>query len=142
MEYGGLGLDYSYQAIAAEALAQIDSGGVIMGIGVQCDITTTALSNHGSHELKQKFLAPTIAGQHVFCSLLISRTELVFPVCLILGQQCRIVGIIFSVRRHEWDESSSQFFSKHFNMCVARALTISKLHVRRAYEKCMIPSRE
>jgi len=38
-----------------------------MGIGVQCDITTTALSNHGSHELKQQFLAPTIAGDWVAC---------------------------------------------------------------------------
>jgi len=67
VEYGGLGLDYSYQAIASETFANIESGGVIMGIGVQCDITTTALSNHGSHELKQQFLAPTIAGDWVAC---------------------------------------------------------------------------
>ncbi|MEK7737883.1 MAG: acyl-CoA dehydrogenase family protein, partial [Pseudomonadota bacterium] len=34
-EYGGLGLDYSYQLAFAEALGDINCGGVPMAIGVQ-----------------------------------------------------------------------------------------------------------
>ena len=34
VEFGGLGLDYSYVAVATEALAAINCGGVPMAIGV------------------------------------------------------------------------------------------------------------
>lgn len=37
VEYGGLGLDYSYSVAMAEALGDIKCGGVPMAIGVQTD---------------------------------------------------------------------------------------------------------
>ena len=63
-EYGGLGLDYSYQVIFSEELGRITSGGVAMGIGVQTDMATPALANHGSDELKKEFLTPAISGDN------------------------------------------------------------------------------
>ena len=64
--YGGMGLDYSYQMIFCEALGLIESGGVGMGIGVQTDMATPALANHGSDALRQEYLVPAIAGDMVF----------------------------------------------------------------------------
>jgi len=40
---------------------------VPMAIGVQTDMATPALSNHGSDELRRNFLAPAIAGDYVAC---------------------------------------------------------------------------
>ena len=62
VEYGGLGLDYSFEIAAAEAYAVVDSGGVAMAIAVQCDMATPALAKFGSHHVKDNFLRPTIAG--------------------------------------------------------------------------------
>ena len=36
-----------------------------MAIGVQSDMCTPALANFGSHELREQFLAPSIAGDMV-----------------------------------------------------------------------------
>ncbi|MFN0164102.1 MAG: acyl-CoA dehydrogenase family protein [Burkholderiales bacterium] len=66
-EYGGAGLDYSYGVVMAEALGHINCGGVPMAIGVQTDMATPALARFGSHELKEEFLKPAIAGDHVAC---------------------------------------------------------------------------
>ena len=63
VEYGGLGLDYSYEIVAAGAYGYIDCGGVSMAIGVQCDMATPALAKYGSHHVKENFLKPTIAGK-------------------------------------------------------------------------------
>ncbi|GAB3108829.1 acyl-CoA dehydrogenase [Aestuariicella hydrocarbonica] len=63
--YGGMGLDYSYQAVFAEELGAIHCGGVPMGIGVQTDMATPALANFGSDELRREFLAPAITGDMV-----------------------------------------------------------------------------
>ena len=38
VEYGGLGLDYSYQVVLSEEVGRIRSGGVGMAIGVQTDM--------------------------------------------------------------------------------------------------------
>ena len=38
-----------------------------MAVGVQTDICTPALTTFGSHELKEHFLRPTIAGDFVGC---------------------------------------------------------------------------
>lgn len=65
--YGGLGLDYSYQAVMNEALGSSVCGGVPMAIGVQTDMATPALARFGSDELRAQFLAPTIAGDFVSC---------------------------------------------------------------------------
>ncbi len=66
-EYGGLGLDFSYSMVMAEALGTINCGGVPMAIGVHTDMCTPALARFGSDELKQEFLAPSIAGEQVGC---------------------------------------------------------------------------
>uniref|UniRef100_A0A3Q3XP80 Uncharacterized protein n=1 Tax=Mola mola TaxID=94237 RepID=A0A3Q3XP80_MOLML len=67
VEYGGLGLDFSYSMAVAEELGNIRCGGVPMAIGVQTDMTTPALARFGSHELKTEFLIPSIMGDKVAC---------------------------------------------------------------------------
>ncbi len=67
VEYGGMGLDYSYSMVMAETLGLINCGGVPMAIGVQTDMCTPALARFGSDELKRQYLAPAIAGDMVGC---------------------------------------------------------------------------
>lgn len=67
VENGGGGLDYSYAAVMAETLAEINCGGIPMATGVQTDMATPALAKHGSAELRAEFLAPAIAGDYVAC---------------------------------------------------------------------------
>jgi citronellyl-CoA dehydrogenase len=64
-QYGGQGLDYSYQAVATEELGTCAAGSIPMAIGVQTDMATPALARWGTHELKQEFLTPAIAGDVV-----------------------------------------------------------------------------
>ncbi|QVM82605.1 acyl-CoA dehydrogenase family protein [Novosphingobium decolorationis] len=66
-DYGGLGLDFTYSLVMAEALGEANCGGVPLGIGVQTDMCTPALARFGSSELKAEYLAPTIAGTLVGC---------------------------------------------------------------------------
>ena len=66
-EFGGLGLDFSYSMVVAEALGECNAGGVPMAIGVQTDMCTPALARFGSDELRHQFLAPAIAGDMVGC---------------------------------------------------------------------------
>lgn len=65
-EYGGMGLDYSYQIVFSEELGRIHSGGVSMGIGVQTDMATPALAKFGSDDLKRDYLTQAISGEAVF----------------------------------------------------------------------------
>ncbi|MBP7667875.1 MAG: acyl-CoA dehydrogenase family protein [Burkholderiaceae bacterium] len=67
VENGGSGLDYSYAAVFAEALADINCGGIPMATGVQTDMATPALARRGSAELRAEFLAPAISGDMVAC---------------------------------------------------------------------------
>ncbi|MET3132821.1 citronellyl-CoA dehydrogenase [Oxalobacteraceae bacterium GrIS 1.11] len=67
VEYGGLGLDYSFSMAMAETLGHIDCGGVPMAIGVHTDMATPALARFGSDALRRQFLAPAIAGDMVGC---------------------------------------------------------------------------
>ena len=67
VEYGGMGLDFSYSMVMAEALGECNGGGVPMAIGVHTDMCTPALARFGSEELKREFLAPSIAGDMVGC---------------------------------------------------------------------------
>ncbi len=67
LEYGGMGLDWSYSMVMAEELGHIQCGGVPMAIGVQTDMCTPALARFGSDDLKREFLAPSIAGDLVGC---------------------------------------------------------------------------
>ena len=66
-EFGGVGLDFSYSMVMAEALGQCSCGGVPMAIGVHTDMATPALARFGSDELRREFLTPTIAGDLVAC---------------------------------------------------------------------------
>ncbi|MBI3369838.1 MAG: 50S ribosomal protein L20, partial [Burkholderiales bacterium] len=66
-EFGGLGLDFSYSMVMAEALGSCHCGGVPMSIGVQTDMCTPALARFGSDELRREFLTPSIAGDLVGC---------------------------------------------------------------------------
>eukprot|EP00456_Euglypha_rotunda_P023825 TRINITY_DN19679_c0_g1_i8.p2 TRINITY_DN19679_c0_g1~~TRINITY_DN19679_c0_g1_i8.p2 ORF type:complete len:123 (-),score=40.04 TRINITY_DN19679_c0_g1_i8:11-379(-) len=47
-EFGGMGLDYSYEIAFCEAIGGISSGGVGMAIAVQTDMATPALARFGS----------------------------------------------------------------------------------------------
>jgi citronellyl-CoA dehydrogenase len=66
-QYGGLGLDFSYSMVMAEALGAADCGGVPMAIGVHTDMCTPALARFGTDELRREYLAPSIAGDIVGC---------------------------------------------------------------------------
>ena len=64
---GGLGLDFSYSMVMAEALGNVHCGAVPMAIGVQTDMCTPALNRFGTDELKREWLTPSIAGEMVGC---------------------------------------------------------------------------
>jgi citronellyl-CoA dehydrogenase len=64
---GGLGLDYSFQVMFAEALGHCSVGGVPMAIGVQTDMATPALARFGNDYLKDHYLKPAIRGEMVAC---------------------------------------------------------------------------
>ena len=64
-ENGGMGLDYSYGMVFAEALGHGLDSGVIISTGVQTDMATPALDRYGSKELKDEFLTPAISGDYV-----------------------------------------------------------------------------
>ncbi|OED44415.1 acyl-CoA dehydrogenase [Endozoicomonas sp. (ex Bugula neritina AB1)] len=67
VENGGMGLDYSYEMIAAEEFGAIRCGGLPMAIGVQTNMATPALALFGSEYVRNTFLAPAIAGDMVAC---------------------------------------------------------------------------
>ncbi len=68
---GGMGLDYSYQMMMAQALGNCTAGGLPMGIGVVTDMATPALARFGSPDLQLEYLAPVIAGD-LCCSIAVS----------------------------------------------------------------------
>ena len=63
--YGGMGADHTFTMIAGQELGRVSCGGVPMAIAVQMSMATPALARYGSHELKERFLAPAIAGEAV-----------------------------------------------------------------------------
>ncbi len=62
---GGLGLDYSYEMVAAEELGLVTSGGIAMAVGAQTNMATPALARFGSTELQEQFLTPAINGDFI-----------------------------------------------------------------------------
>jgi citronellyl-CoA dehydrogenase len=64
-DYGGGGGDYGFNYILSEELGGAAGLGVAMGVLVHTDMATPALAEHGSEELKQKFLVPAIAGEMI-----------------------------------------------------------------------------
>ncbi|MDP3747639.1 MAG: acyl-CoA dehydrogenase family protein [Phenylobacterium sp.] len=59
-EYGGLGLDYRYNAIIGEELAY---AGCSAGVTLQSDITVDYLINYGSEEQKARWLPGMVSGE-------------------------------------------------------------------------------
>jgi len=64
-KWGGAGLDWSFSTVLFEELARCDNAGVTMGISVQTDMATPSLHQFGSDALKERYLAPAIAGEMV-----------------------------------------------------------------------------
>jgi citronellyl-CoA dehydrogenase len=64
-EYGGANADIWFTVVLCEELGRSGCSGVPMAIMVQTDMATPALAQHGSPELKQKFLEPAIRGDAV-----------------------------------------------------------------------------
>jgi citronellyl-CoA dehydrogenase len=67
VEFGGLGLDFSYVMVSAEELGLVHGGSVPMAVGVQMAMATPALARFGSDEVRREFLAPSISGDYVAC---------------------------------------------------------------------------
>jgi citronellyl-CoA dehydrogenase len=64
-KYGGGGVDYWYQVVFLEEIGRIPCAGVPMAIAVHTDMATPALAENGSEALKERFLAPAVAGDMV-----------------------------------------------------------------------------
>ena len=67
--YGGEGGDHSFSMVAAERYGRMHTAGVGMALGVQAMMATPSLHKYGTHEVKQRFLAPAIAGTAVAISV-------------------------------------------------------------------------
>jgi citronellyl-CoA dehydrogenase len=74
VEYGGMGLDYSYNMVSLEEWGLVHCGSIPMAVGVQTDMATPALARFGSDQLRRQFLAPAIAGEMV-CSIGVSEPQ-------------------------------------------------------------------
>lgn len=61
-EYGGLGLDFRYNAVIDEELAYAGSSA---GITLQSDIVADYIVNYGSEEQKQKWLPRMVSGEAI-----------------------------------------------------------------------------
>ncbi|MFC3711601.1 acyl-CoA dehydrogenase family protein [Sphingoaurantiacus capsulatus] len=59
-EYGGLGLDYGYNAVVGEELSYAGSSA---GLTLQSDITVDYINNYGSHEQKRRWLPGMVSGE-------------------------------------------------------------------------------
>jgi len=64
-EYGGQGGDYLHEAVLAEELARIGSGGAAAGLGAHISIATPPVWKFGTEEQKQRYLAPAIRGERI-----------------------------------------------------------------------------
>ena len=69
-EYGGAGADFLFDAIIMEELARIRAHGLMMSL--HSDICMPYIESYGTHEQKQRYLAPAIAGETI---LAIAMTE-------------------------------------------------------------------
>jgi len=63
--YGGQGADHSFTVVFGEELGRMGFGALAMAISVVTDMATPSLHRFGSHELKERFLAPTLRGELV-----------------------------------------------------------------------------
>lgn len=66
-KYGGLDLDIFYTVIFLEELQKINSGGFAAAMWAHAYLAMTHLNKEGSHEIKEKYLAPSITGEKIGC---------------------------------------------------------------------------
>lgn len=66
-EYGGLNLDLFYTVILLEELQKINSGGFAANIWAHAYLAMTHVNAEGSHDIKEKYLAPSITGEKIGC---------------------------------------------------------------------------
>jgi alkylation response protein AidB-like acyl-CoA dehydrogenase len=66
-EYGGLNLDLFYTVILLEELQKINSGGFAANIWAHTYLAMTHVNKEGSHEIKEKYLTASIAGDKIGC---------------------------------------------------------------------------
>ena len=65
--YGGSGPDYIADAVVTEEFARCGSAGVSSSFGGHKDLASLYVSNFGTHEQKERWLAPSISGDIVGC---------------------------------------------------------------------------
>ena len=63
--YGGQGADHLFTVVLAEEFGRADHGSIGMALGVQVDMATPSLHQHGSQDLKRRYLAPALHGEMV-----------------------------------------------------------------------------
>jgi alkylation response protein AidB-like acyl-CoA dehydrogenase len=66
-QYGGLNLDLFYTVIFLEELQKINSGGFAAAMWAHAYLAMTHLNKEGSHDIKEKYLAPSITGDMIGC---------------------------------------------------------------------------
>ncbi|MGO2295068.1 MULTISPECIES: acyl-CoA dehydrogenase family protein [Psychroflexus] len=64
-KYGGLDLDLFYTVILLEELQRINSGGFAAAIWAHAYLAMTHVNKEGSDDIKEKYLAPSIAGEKI-----------------------------------------------------------------------------
>ncbi len=65
--YGGGGGDYLCNIVLAEEMCRCNSGGLAMAVAVQTDMAVPPVFKFGTEEQKQRYLAPAVRGEKVFC---------------------------------------------------------------------------
>ena len=65
--YGGLDLDLFYTVILLEELQKINSGGFAAAIWAHCYLAMTHVNKEGSHDIKERYLSPSILGEKIGC---------------------------------------------------------------------------
>ncbi len=65
--YGGLGLDLFYTVIFLEELQRVNSGGFAAAMWAHAYLAMTHVNVEGSHEIKEKYLTPSITGDKIGC---------------------------------------------------------------------------
>ncbi|GAA3785731.1 acyl-CoA dehydrogenase family protein [Corallibacter vietnamensis] len=65
--YGGLNLDLFYTVILLEELQKVNSAGFAANMWAHAYLAMTHVNAEGSHEIKEKYLAPSISGDKIGC---------------------------------------------------------------------------
>ncbi len=66
-QYGGMNLDLFYTVIFLEELQKVNSGGFAAAMWAHAYLAMTHLNKEGNHDIKEKYLAPSISGDMIGC---------------------------------------------------------------------------